>query len=121
MPGFSDYGEAAMLDWLLTQGPFYVGLHTTDPADDNSGTECAGATYARQAATFTRSGDTISNSGVVTYPESTDSWGTLTHFAVYDAVSGGNQLWNGTLTASKTVEAGETLTFPIGNLTATAE
>lgn len=121
MAGFSNFGEEAMLDWLLTQGPFHVALFEDDPQDDNSGTECTGASYARQVVTFVRAASTISNDILVAFPESTGSWGTLTHFAIFDALVGGNQLWHGTLTASKTVEAGETLTFAIGELTATAE
>ena len=121
MSGMSDFFEQATLDWVLTQGPFYVGLFTSDPADDNSGTECTGTPYARQVATFTRVDSTISNSALITFPESTNSWGVITHFAVFDAVSGGNQLWHGALTASKTVEAGETLTFPSSELTATLD
>jgi len=34
----------------------------------------------------------------------------------FDAVSGGNLLWHGSMTASKTVNDGDTLEFSIGNI-----
>jgi hypothetical protein len=120
MSGLSTYTEELTLDYLLTLAPFWVGLHTGDPLDDDTGPECVGSGYARIAVTLTRAGSVLSNSNLAIFPESTGSWGTLTHFALYDAVSAGNQIGNYSLAYSKAVDIGEILSFPIGSLTVTA-
>ncbi|HVY71463.1 MAG TPA: hypothetical protein VHH73_16140, partial [Verrucomicrobiae bacterium] len=60
----------------------------------------------------------IANTSAVTFPAATPSgWGTLTHFGIFDASTGGNLLaWN-PLTASKTIAAGDNPNFPIGAIT----
>jgi len=94
----------------------YVGLYTTAPDDTGAGTEVSGGSYARQSMAFTVTGDTASNTVNVEFPKATASWGTVAYFAVSDAVSGGNMLCYGTLTASKTVASGDTLRFNAGEL-----
>lgn len=127
---FSDYLENKLLDHVFGGTPYtapaavYVALSTTAPADDGTGvTEPAGGGYARQAATFgTASAGSISNSATVTFPESTAAWGTITHFALYDAATLGNMLAHGALTTSRTVDAaGITLSFAAGALTVTLD
>lgn len=100
----------------------YIGLNTSATGDDNSGTQVSGGSYTRMAVTFSAavSGST-SNSATVTFPTATASWGTVTHFGIYDASSGGNLLYWGALTVSKTVDNGDVFTFPSGNLTVTLD
>ena len=94
----------------------YVALYTTAPNDAGAGTEVSGGSYARQSMAFTVTADTASNTVNVEYPKATASWGTVTHFAILDAVTAGNMLCYGTLTASKTVASGDTLRFNAGAL-----
>lgn len=94
----------------------YVALYTTAPDDTGAGTEVSGGSYARQSMAFTVTADTASNTVNVEYPKATASWGTVTHFAILDAVTSGNMLCYGTLTASKTVASGDTLRFNAGEL-----
>lgn len=94
----------------------YVALYTSAPNDAGAGTEVSGGSYARQSMAFTVTADTASNTANVEYPKATASWGTVTHFAVLDAVTAGNMLCYGTLTASKTVASGDTLRFNAGEL-----
>jgi len=94
----------------------YVALYTTAPNDAGAGTEVSGGSYARQSMAFTVTADTASNTVNVEYPKATASWGTVTHFAILDAVTSGNMLCYGTLTASKTVASGDTLRFNAGEL-----
>ena len=94
----------------------YVALYTTAPNDAGAGTEVSGGSYARQSMAFTVTADTASNTVNVEYPKATASWGTVTHFAILDAVTAGNMLCYGTLTASKTVASGDTLRFNAGEL-----
>lgn len=121
MAGFSDYAEANVLDYLLTQGPFYIALYTSDPTDANVGTECSGTPYTRKVVTLTRAGSVLSNSSTVSFTESTNSWGTITHCALMSALTGGNQWAHSALLYPKVVNAGETLTFPSGSLTFTLD
>lgn len=123
----SNNAETITLQWLLTNGSptrptaWYMSLYTSDPGDDDSGTEVSGGSYARTAATFTVSGDTASNSGAVEFPAATASWGTVTHFGVHDALTSGNLIAHGSLTASKTVGIGDVVRCADGELDITAD
>jgi len=125
MAALSDHAEALLLDWLMTNGSatrptaWYVALYTAAPSDSGGGTEVSGSGYAREAVTFaaaTSPGGTTSNSGAVTFTASGGNWGSITHIGIHDASSGGNLLWHGAMTASKTVNDGDTLEFSIGNI-----
>jgi len=125
MAALSDHAEALLLDWLMTNGSatrptaWYVALYTAAPSDSGGGTEVSGSGYAREAVTFaaaTSPGGTTSNSGAVSFTASGGNWGTITHIGIHDALSGGNLLWHGAMTASKTVADGDTLEFSIGNI-----
>jgi len=122
MAALSDYAENLLNQWLMTNGvatrptAWYVALFTTAPSDAGGGTEVSLGGYARQAATFTVTGDTASNSGAISFTASGASWGTITHIGIFDAVSAGNLLWHGALTASKTIADGDTLEFSTGNI-----
>ena len=125
MAALSDHAEALLLDWLMTNGSatrptaWYVALYTAAPSDSGGGTEVSGSGYAREAVTFaaaTSPGGTTSNTGAVSFTASGGDWGTVTHIGIHDASSGGNLLWHGAMTASKTVADGDTLEFSIGNI-----
>src|SRR5688572_11335183 len=109
MSAMSDYLEDALLNEVFRATAFaapaavYVGLFTAPPSDAGGGTEVAGGSYARQAVPFgapSPSG-TIKNSGDVTFPTASADWGTITHFAIFDAAVAGNMLVWGALTSSK--------------------
>jgi len=128
MTAFSDYLENKLIDGTLRNTAYtpaatvYIGLHTTATNDDNSGTEVSGGSYARTSATFSApSGGSTSNSALVTFPTATASWGTVTHFGIYDLSAAGNLLYWGALTVSKTVDNGDIFTIPASNLTVTLQ
>ena len=125
MAALSDYAEKLLLDWLMTNGSatrptaWYVALYTAAPSDAGGGTEVSGNGYSRQAVTFdaaTSGAGTTSNTGAVTFTAAGGDWGTITHIGIHDASSGGNLLWHGSLTVSKTVADGDTLQFATGNI-----
>jgi len=95
---------------------WYLGLFTADPS---SGTEISGNSYARTAVTFTVTGDTATNSGAVEFPVATGSWGTVSHVAIFDASTNGNQIAYATLTTSKTIGVDDILRFPVGEVDVT--
>lgn len=124
----TDYFENAVINHMLRNQSFtppstiYLALYTTAPGETGGGTEVSGNGYARQAITLSAaSGGSASNSSDITFPTATGSWGTIVAAGIFDASSGGNLLLWGDLTQSKTVDAGEQLKFPAGNLTITLD
>ena len=67
----------------------YLGLSTANPTDDGSGlAEPSGNAYARQAITLgAASARRVTQSGTVTFPQATGAWGTISHWAIFDALS----------------------------------
>ena len=125
MAELSDYLEDKLLDHVLRGTSYtspttvYVGLYTSDPADDNSGTEVSGGSYARQSLSVTTaSAGIVTSSADVTFPQATANWGTISHIGILDALTSGNLLMHTELTTSKTIELGDIFKIPTGNLTA---
>lgn len=116
MGSISDYLENELLDHVLGVGAYtpastvYIGLSTADPTDDGSGlAEPSGNNYAREAITFSAAASRkVENSGTITFNQASGSWGTITHYALFDALSGGNMLAHGSLAVSKSVVSGNT-------------
>lgn len=76
----------------------FVGLFTAAPGEAGGGTEVAVGAYARQSVAFTAPTDGAGdNSGDITFPVATADWGTVTHWALFDAVSAGNMIIYGPL------------------------
>jgi len=131
MGSFADYWENEILDHLFGKGSYtpptiYVGLSTADPTDDASGlAEPSGNSYARVTTAGAdwnvASGGAIANANDITFPEATGSWGTITHFALFDAVSAGNILAHGALSVSKPISSGDTAKFASGDLDVTLD
>lgn len=116
----SDYQEANVLNGTFRTASFtepaaiYVALFTAPPDDSGGGTEVSGGGYARiqhgpgdsfwSAPTLA---GLIQNVGDIQYGDPSANWGTITHFALFDAVSAGNMLYHGALTASVVVNNGD--------------
>ena len=127
MSALSDHLENEILDHILGTGAYtmpatvYVGLSTGSFNDDNSGSELTGNNYAREVATFTAAASgTTSNSAAVEFNAATGSWGLISHFGIFDALSGGNLLIHGAFTTAKTIGNGDILKIPTGDLDITA-
>jgi len=131
MGSFSNYLENEILDHLfgkMTYAPptIYVGLSTADPGDDGAGlAEPSGGSYARvatAAADWNAAGSgSLDNANAIEFAEASASWGTITHFALFDAASSGHMLAHGALTTSKTVSSGDTASFAAGALDITLD
>ena len=125
MSALSDYSEALLLTWLMTASSatrptaWYVALFTSAPSDSGGGTEVSTGGYARQSVAFSDGaspGGTTANTDAPSFTASGAGYGTVTHIGIFDAVTTGNLLWHGALTASKTIADGETLEFAIGDI-----
>ncbi|OHB68047.1 MAG: hypothetical protein A2Y77_08885 [Planctomycetes bacterium RBG_13_62_9] len=130
MCGFSDYWENEVLDHLFGKGSYapppaiYVALSTADPQDDGTGAaEPAGGSYARiltSSADWTAASQgCLSNADTIDFGEASASWGAITHFALYDADTGGHLLAHGTLAQAQPVAAGDLVRFAPGDLQVT--
>jgi hypothetical protein len=128
MAEMSNYLENALINVTLRATAYtapaavYVGLYTTDPTDANTGTEVSGGSYARTAVTFgAPSNGVTTNSGAVTFPTATGTWGTVGWIGILDAATSGNLLYHTPLTASKSITSGDIFTISVGNLSVTLE
>ena len=127
MSAMSDYLENEILDHILGTGSYtmpsavYVGLATGSFGDDASGSELTGNNYSRVSASFSAaSGGTTSNSSAVEFAAATGSWGSVSHFGIFDAASSGNLLIHGAFSAAKTIASGDILRIAAGDLDVTA-
>jgi len=124
---FSNTFETRVLTWVFTTDAatrpteWHVGLFTSNPGEDGSGTEVATGAYARQSAAFTVTGNTASNSAALEYPTATADYGTVTHIGVFDASTGGNLISYAPLNTSKTIATGDVLRIPAGDLDITLD
>jgi hypothetical protein len=100
----------------------YVALFTTTPTmpAGTGGVEVSGGSYARQAITFAVTGTgpaAANNSGAITFPTASGSWGTIVGAGIYDALTGGNLIDAGALSASKVIASGDVFAIPASNYT----
>ena len=139
MSDMTDYLEGQLRAHLFRTASFAkpsvlaLALCTADPTDAATGASCnevanAGA-YARQVlnpldanwSAPDATGGVTRNQSIVTFPQATASWGTVTHFVITDSATygAGNVLIKGTLTVSKLIGNGDQFKFPVDSLTVT--
>jgi len=141
MAAQSYYLANKLIDHLFRAIPYtapttlYIGLFTTTPSPSGPGTEVStvGTGYARYAipasntAGFrpTQGGTTGASSGTseqtsniapIIFPTATSSWGTITAWGVFDAVTGGNMLIFANLTLPLLVPLAYAPTFSTDEL-----
>jgi hypothetical protein len=132
----TNYLENKLIDHLFRGTAYtaptglYFGLFTAAPGEAGGGTEVTGGAYARvnlapsaanwrdtaggNAATSSGTTGTTSNAAVVTFPQATASWGTVTHWGIFDAATAGNLLFYGALTTPRTPGTGtDPFSYPV--------
>lgn len=125
----SDYLELEILDHIFGRGTYtvptiYVALSKADPGEDGSGiSEPTDDDYARAETAGAdwndASAGAITNKEIIEFAASSESWGIITHFALYDAVTGGNFLGSGELDSSVNIGANFVASFAEDTLTVT--
>ena len=119
--GISNYLGNAWLDALGNATSFsvaqpYVKLHVGDPGAN--GTANPAVETTRKAASFgAASGGVLTSDAAISWTNIAGSED-ATHFTTWDALSGGNFLFSGTITGNP-YTAGDTYTIASGSLTAT--
>ncbi len=99
----------------------YLALFTVAPTDSTGGTEASAGNYARlQISWGSASSGSISNNANLRFPATgtaTADYGTIVAIGIFDASTGGNLLWYGDLSATVTINSGETYTITSGGIT----
>lgn len=129
MTAFSNDLESKIVDHFLrntaqtSPTTVYLALFESDPTDAGSGTECSFTNYARQTATWSAvSAGQTSNTAEITFPAQGDAGTvTVTHVGVFDALTLGNLMIHGALTASKALQQNDVLVFAASALTLTLD
>ena len=141
MAAMTNFLENRLIDQLFRGQAYtfpatlHIGLFTAAPSDAGGGTEVVGGGYARVsvAATLANwagtqapgstvasngSNGTTSNNIIITFPQPTANWGSITSFGIFDAATAGNLMIFGALNIPKTVNNGDAPpSFAIGALT----
>lgn len=130
MGSFSDYTENKVLDHLVGKTSFtmptaYIALFTTAPNDAGGGTEVSGGSYTRIVTAGidwnVAASGAISSANAITFPQATSNWGTITHFALFDAAAGGSMLVHSSLTTPQPIGSNDTAKFAAGDLEITLD
>jgi hypothetical protein len=128
MGSLSDYSENALLQHIFNTAyssvaTVYVALCTANPGEAATGasmSEVANTNaYQRTAITFAAAASrAVVQTGAVTFPTATGSWGTITDWAIVDSATygAGNILAYGTFTASFAPVNGNTPIIPSGQI-----
>ena len=139
MSKFSNYTEANIIETTLRGTAFpvpagtYLAFFTADPTDANTTANAvqvaAWPAYVRQDCAAggaintgwaAPSDGVTSNAKALTFPANNGAGAvTVTHIGICDASTGGNLLYHAPLTASKTLQVGDVISFAIGSITVT--
>jgi hypothetical protein len=121
----TDAFEVIILDGIMGDPDYtpptnwFVGLSTTTPTEAGGNfTEPVGNGYAR-VSTADADWDPASgtapvikdNANAITFPQATGSWGTVSHFGLFDASTGGNLRMWGVLATAKAIANLDTAAF----------
>jgi hypothetical protein len=139
-----DYGENQIIDTIFRAqatslgANLFVGLSTAACSDSSVGTEVTGGSYARvsvarslanwagtqsagSTTASTGTGGQTSNNITITFPTPTAGWGTVLSSFISDAATGNNIVVCTNLTVSKTINTGDTVSFPAASYTYTIQ
>ena len=126
MPGsLSNWLELELLDHVLKKGAYtvpeniYVALSTADPLDTEAGiAEPSGGNYERVVMNSwdVSVNRATENTNKITFAQFTHDGGNITHWAIYDAITGGNFLAHGEFTVAKTAPIGTNLYIEAGDI-----
>jgi hypothetical protein len=121
----TDYLEAEILDHILGTGAYtmptnvFVKLHIGAPGESAAANAAANTLRVDVNFGATSVGTGIALNSSAPAWTSVPNTETYTHFSIWDAVTAGNPLIVGALTASVAVTAGDNFSIPIGNLSVT--
>lgn len=127
----SDYLEQRVIDFVLNSNAefaftspvnVYIALFTTAPSDAGGGVEVSGVNYVRvdsgdfSTMTGIDDGHTSNTAEIAFAQAGAGGWGLVTAIGLFDADTGGNLLYHGSLTADKQVDENDTFKIAINDL-----
>jgi len=132
MGAASNWLEHAVLNHFFRNTPttpstnVFVALFTSNPTDAGTGVEVTGGAYARRQISFTAPSQVnergqISNNVEIRFPIATADWGTVTHFAIFTALTGGNMLAHGAVPTARPIITGDEAVFRSNTLVVTLD
>lgn len=137
MPGFSrqiaqeifNATLASSRTSLTAKSGVWMSLHTAAPDDNSGGNEATYAGYARvniaslmtSSVTGSAPEQTVqaTNTGDINFPASTGATQTVTHWAIWSDQTLGtsaNLMYSGALSSSRSVQSGDVVVIPAGQL-----
>ncbi len=137
MPGFSKSLAQAIFDATLASSRsslsakpgVYMSLHTSAPDDNSGGNEATYSGYARvdiaskmsSSVTGVAPEQTVraTNNADINFPASTGATQTVSHWAIWSDVSLGTSayiMYSGALSSSRSVQSGDVVVIPSGQL-----
>ena len=124
MAALSNTHAIELINYSLRNSTVYMALYLNDPGADASGTEVSGTGYGRVAITLgvpsiVGGKATSSNTNAVNFGTAGSAWGTVAYWAIYSASTGGQLLWYGAFSRSKTIEINDSVVVAIGELDVT--
>lgn len=123
MASMTDYLEDNLRDHVLrgiaytSPAAVFLRLFTTATTDAGGGTEVTGGSYTGKVVAFaagSAGSGAADNSAAIDFTNMPAV--TVTHAAIYDAAVAGNMLLHAPLSSPKTVGAGDTLSFAVGDI-----
>lgn len=127
----TDFLESELLDHIFGIGAYtapatmYLALFTAMSSGETpTATEVTGGSYARLAITndatsWSRTSNVVTNDNLLEFVTASANWGDASHWALFDASSGGNMLIYGAFSSAITINNGSTLRVAAGQLSIT--
>ncbi len=128
----SDYSEGLIATWLAggaappVLGTVYLDVHNGDPGETNTNSTSVYQTLTgvsgRKTITPTSSFFSVTGNNTVTNAEillttTASAACTITHFSIWTATTGGNQIYSGAITGSPiSILVGNRVSFAIGSI-----
>lgn len=128
----SDYSENLIATWLAGSAApavlttVYLDVHNGDPGESNSNNtsvyQTLTGTSGRKAITptsssFSATGSNVTNSAEILLTSSAVAACTITHFSIWTASTGGNQIYSGSITSSPiNIVISNRVSFAIGSI-----
>jgi hypothetical protein len=122
----TDYLEGKLLDHALGVTPYtpptslFLCLHFADPTEAGTASQVTGGSYAPQPISFgAQSGSKSTSTNIQNFTNMPAV--TVTHFVIRENSATGNPVFVGTMTSSRSVLAGDPLSFGVGSFSISAD
>lgn len=128
---FSNFAEELIFDMLFTNATlttrptaWYAALMSSVGTDASAATEFTAADYARIAVVMGDGGSwtgVADNEAVVSFGTPATNWGSAAQVAIFNALTGGNEITRYTLAAPVACDAGAPVSIPAAALVQTID